>query len=369
MKKTQIHLLILSLVVASLIYACRPSADHPATPISTTSSNLSETPMPISTLETPAPLISAEAGHEVSVTRITLPKPLNAAMAELSSLTWAGDWLILLPQYPSKFDSQIYRISKEDILTYLQNPGEQSISMQAVRFVSGDVEKEISGFEGFESITSLGQDVYLTIESSYHNMTDYLVHGLWNEDYSSLTLSPDSLTEIPTQENISNLTYESVLVFGKRVVTLYEANGKNVNDQPLAQLFDLTDNFVQSLNFPQVEYRITDATQPDKNGLFWVINYFYPGDKAKLKPAEDPIADIYGEGETHQQSETVERLLAMQFSEDGIVLSERAPIQLELLPDDVSRNWEGIVQLDELGFLLVTDSHPETWFAFVPFPD
>ncbi len=194
-----------------------------------------------------------------------------------------------------------------------------------------------------------------------------MVNGKWNDDFSALTLSADSLTEIPSQENISNSSYESILIFGKRIVTLYEVNGKNVNSQPRAQLFEPTNTFIQSLNFPNIEYRITDATLPDQNGLFWVINYFYPGDEGKLNPADDHISDQYGQGETHAKSDVVERLVAMQFSEDGIVFADQAPIQLELLPDNEARNWEGIVKLEDLGFLLVTDSFPETWLAFVPF--
>lgn len=43
------------------------------------------------------------------------------------------------------------------------------------------------------------------------------------------------------------------------------------------------------------------------------------------------------------------------------------PIQLQLI-DGVSRNWEGLVRLDERGFLLITDEFPETILAFVAKP-
>ena len=50
----------------------------------------------------------------------------------------------------------------------------------------------------------------------------------------------------------------------------------------------------------------------------------------------------------------------------GIQRTDKSPIQLELglLP----RNWEGIVRLDNRGFLLVTDQYPVTILAFVPSP-
>lgn len=325
------------------------------------------TPTQSIVVETPLASATAEIAREAEITRIYLSEPLDKPKAELSGLTWAEDWLILLPQYPSRFDDHIYRIPKEEILDYLKEPTERMLTPQKVSFISAGVEKEIDGYEGFESITTDGLDAWLTIESNAKNMTGYLVHGLWNEDYSKLTLSADSLTEIPSQENISNSSYESVLVFGKRIVTLYEVNGKNVNDQPRAQLFDQSNNFIQSLNFPHIEYRVTDATQPDQNGLFWVINYFYPFDVVKLNPAEDEISAKYGHGKTHSQSETVERLVAMQFSEQGIVLADLAPIQLELSAENESRNWEGLVKLDDTGFLLVTDLFPDTWLGFIPY--
>jgi hypothetical protein len=138
---------------------------------------------------------------------------------------------------------------------------------------------------------------------------------------------------------------ESIVVFGRRVITFYEANGLNVNANPSAYSLDLDLHPMDRLSFPTIEYRVTDASHVDANGLFWVINYFYPGDK------------------------TVERLIPLQFTEDGIVPVQKPPIQLELLPDDEARNWEGLVTLDDLGFLLVTDEFPETLFGFVAFPE
>jgi hypothetical protein len=44
----------------------------------------------------------------------------------------------------------------------------------------------------------------------------------------------------------------------------------------------------------------------------------------------------------------------------------RPPIQLELIDDLHPRNWEGLVRLDPHGFLLATDTYPETLLAFVP---
>jgi hypothetical protein len=46
--------------------------------------------------------------------------------------------------------------------------------------------------------------------------------------------------------------------------------------------------------------------------------------------------------------------------------TDTPPIQLVL--DEASRNWEGLVRLDKKGFLMIVDEHPRTIFSFVPKP-
>ncbi len=314
-----------------------------------------------------ATLTPTKLDAEAAIVRLKLSGALEKSTAEISGLTWAGDWLILLPQYPDRFDSQIFRLSRNDLMQAIDNP-QQVLKPQAIKLVSASLEKTVAGFEGFEAIATNGQDAYLTIETHSVGTKGYLVKGTWQSDFSQLILDAASLTEIPSQMNISNSSYESLLVFGKRIVTLYEANGSNINSKPLAEMFDFSLANPSSLNFPHVEYRITDATEPDENGEFWAINYFFPGDLSKLDPADDPIAETFGKGSTHNNSPVVERLLAFQFTEEGIVLAEKAPIQLQLLPDEEARNWEGLVRFDQIGFLLATDKFPETWLAFVAYP-
>jgi hypothetical protein len=50
-----------------------------------------------------------------------------------------------------------------------------------------------------------------------------------------------------------------------------------------------------------------------------------------------------------------------------IVLVDSPPMQMELLgsTQNDARNWEGLVRLDNRGFLLVTDEHPKTILGFI----
>jgi len=64
----------------------------------------------------------------------------------------------------------------------------------------------------------------------------------------------------------------------------------------------------------------------------------------------------------------VERLLPFCYAEDRLSLADQAPIQLQLLDAETSRNWEGIERVEDRGFLLVTDKFPGTQLGFVAMP-
>jgi len=157
-------------------------------------------------------------------------------------------------------------------------------------------------------------------------------------------------------------------------VTFYEANGRNVNSDPLVQTFDLLLTPQSALPMVPLEYRVTDVTTVDAGGRFWALNYFYPGEADLLDPAPDPLAAQFGEGTTHADSEVVERLVELVWSPTGVAFSGAAPIQLRLMDraspgtERPSRNWEGLVRLDDRGFLIVTDKFPTSILAFVPVP-
>jgi hypothetical protein len=158
------------------------------------------------------------------------------------------------------------------------------------------------------------------------------------------------------------------VIVGGKVITFYEINGANLNPQPVAHVYDEELQSLGTSPCPTLEYRITDATAADERGRFWVANFFFPGDRDKIRPAPDALAKLYGIGPTHQQREAVERLVEMQYRDEAIVFTKTPVIQLQLNDDAHCRNWEGIVRLEGRGFLLMTDEYPRTILAFVAAP-
>jgi hypothetical protein len=282
-------------------------------------------------------------------------------------MAWCGDNLILLPQFPDQFAEdgvgRVFSIPKSALSYYLENDSTEAIEPAQMTFDTAGLPKELSGFEGFEAIAFLQDVVYVTVETRQSGgMMGYLVRGTVSEDCSAVTLDPGTRLELPPQADLGNMTDETLLIYQDQLYTVYEANGVNVNPEPVAHVFDLTPEPVGTVVFPSIEYRVTDATTLAEDGTFWAINYFYPGD-TKLLPGDDQIALTYGIGVTHQTAEQVERLVEMQITDAGIVLVDRLPIYFQLDSEE-SYNWEGLVRMDD-GFLVVTDEYPTTVLGYV----
>ncbi len=297
--------------------------------------------------------------------------------AQISGMAWYGDYLILLPQYPNFPDEgshgRLFAIPKADILAVVNDPTRGPLVPRAIG-VYTKRRSSIGGYEGYEALVFDGNKAYLTIESELKSGASegYLIAASMAPDLSVFTIEDEYSKPIPSRSKVENMAEETLLLIGDRVITIHEANGtgagiKNASS-PAAHVFNpkrLTES-PKTIPFPSIPYRITDATALDDKDRFWAINYFFEGDK-NLRTSDTPLFDKYGRGPSHARSEGVERLVEFQYAKNGITLTGTPPIQLELLPKG-GRNWEGIVRLDNLGFLLVTDEHPGTLLAFVPKP-
>jgi len=341
----------------------------------------------------------SNAAEETPITEIPMAGPIKDIAAELSGLAWYKDYLVILPQYPNRFKSEfqgkIPVIPRSQILAFLDQSKNSSsdstmtITPQEIEFEAPGLDEKIKSFEGFEALAFYEDNVFMTIESSPGPMLGYLVKGKINPDMSRITLDTEKLVKIQPQACLENSTYETILVTDQRVMVIYEGNGSRVNVTPMALIYDHDLNFVMAVAFPNIEYRITDATAMDKENRFWCINYFWPGGKDRYFPGEDSLAALYGRGKTNANADlVVERLVEFQYidaerigspgSENikypSIIRIDAPPIQLELvdynndslLDSRDARNWEGIVRRDDRGFLLVTDQFPRTILACVP---
>jgi len=303
---------------------------------------------------------------EQPVIFLELSGPITDPNAEISGLGWHGDTLILLPQYPERFDQgdgALFALSKQEILAALDGTHPTPLEPAPIHLSAPKLKESIPNFQGYEAIGFHGDQIFLTIEAGEGaDMHGYLVTGTISPDLSEIVLDTTSVVEIPMAFPSDNHSDEALIIAGDSVLTFFEINGANLNSSPAAHVFDLDLDPQGTLAFPHLEYHLTDATLDAENNL-WVINYFFPGD-TDLATNHDPITETYGEGKTHAEQDQVERLVKLTYTENGITVADTAPIQLTLDGDN-SRNLEGMVVLDQRGFLLATDKFPTTLLMFV----
>ncbi len=349
-----------------------PTTEPTPTATPTVEQATAEIPPTLAATPTIEPTPTPSGPSEYPVTDIPLSGPVAEQAAEVSGMAWYGDYLILLPQYPNftgeEGDGAVYALPKADVLLYLKGAMSGPLEPIPIPFVAPGLATAIERYQGYEAIAFLGDRAFLTIEASPgREMMGYLVSGSMAPDLSGLTVDTAVVPGIPPQASERNRADEALLVVEGTIVTLYEVNGAAFTASPVAHLFDTDLTPKGTVPFPQIEYRITDATDPDAEGRFWAINFFFPGDE-EMQVENEALAERYGQGPTHTQYDTVERLVEFQYSDSGIRFTDTPPIQLELLPI-IPRNWEGLVRLDDLGFLLVTDLFPKTILGFVPLPE
>lgn len=304
-------------------------------------------------------------GAEVPIQPLTILGGVETPEAELSGLAWFDDRLVLLPQYPERFPTEegggVFVMTHDDVMRAVQGHGD--VEATTIPFIAPGLADDIDGFEGFEAIAFEGSEVFLTIEQDLPEATrGYLIKGRVRPGLSGIELDVENRVPLEPQSDIGNLAYEALAIHDGRVYVFYEANGA-ANPSPSAEVFDTELNRLDPLDLCSIEYRVTDTTSVDSRGRFWAANYYYEGDCWATESC--PMRERFGVGRSHRGRRTVERIIELQLTGEGIEATDNPPVELEL-GDGPGRNWEGIVRFDDMGFLVVTDKHPTSMLAFVP---
>lgn len=301
--------------------------------------------------------------NELPVREIPLRGPLADQESEISGLGWMGDELVVLPQFPAAFSvdgvGSVFAYSRAQLRGYLTE-GAAVPEPRRVAFDAGPI-GHIEGFDGFESIAFRGNQVFATVEVERKDQTfGYLVRGRVSEDRSRIAMEGEG-AQLSAQSDIEDLAYEALVIEEDRVVAFFEA-ACNLDKVPVAHTFDFDLNPAGDMPV-DLQFRLTDATTVDRNGHFWVSNYYWGGDDWEAGAC--PLQERFGVGSSHQQTRTVERLVELKATESGIEVLDSAPLQLAL--NDKPRNWEGIARFEDAGLIIATDEHPKSMLAFVAF--
>tara|TARA_B100001758_G_scaffold104756_1_gene89657 strand:+ start:3347 stop:4309 length:963 start_codon:yes stop_codon:yes gene_type:complete len=308
--------------------------------------------------------LSQLLGKETNVQEIKLSGLITDGNQEISGMDWYQDRLFLLPENLGGF---LFAIPKIEILNSIKSNEKMSITPKQTRFITPDYKNLINGFDGFEAIAFNGNKVFISIEAEHNEkMNSYIVWGEIDPSTLEIKIEQDHLKWVDTPIQIDNFSFESLLVYGDDILMIYEANGSNIQQDVQQVVFSPSSGKISFMDFTNIEYRITDATKINKNSKFWSINYFWPGDKKKLTPGQDKILNNVKQGRSHSKSNQVERLIEFEIKSSGISISDTEPIQLVLEPD-MSRNWEALARLDNIGLLIATDKYPRMILGYVAF--
>lgn len=298
---------------------------------------------------TPAPR-TRPAG--VPVQLLPLEGPLAVPEAEISAMAWRGDTLVLVPQYPQRFGDVLFALDKVELLARVDGPHPpRPLRPRTIAFEDDGLAR-LPGYEGLEAIAFDGDRVYLLVETSPRAMRAFVAAGEVMDGGARVRVRSASAVPIEPPVALDNMSHEALVVRDGRLLAFFEANGPAINPSPRAALFDGDLHPLGDVPFPPLDFRVADATVPDADGRFWVSNLFYIGDR-KLRAASRT---------------SVEQLVELQWTPSGVARTKTPPLVLQRIDDQTTRNWEGLVRLDDRGFLLATDTYPETLLGFVRHP-
>jgi len=304
------------------------------------------------------------ASIHVEPQMLPLTGPVSEPQAEISSMFWVGDRLVLVPQHPERFVTgrdtlALFVLDRSDIEAMIDRRREEPLTPRLGLLVAPQLLDSVPGWDGLEAAAALNDTVFFAAEASVDGvMAGYLVRGMVDPDSEPLvlTLENDRIAPIPVSTQLANMTQEALVLAPGRVAVIFEANGIRVNPGAHVAVYDHSLDYRGTVPMDNLEFRITDACRSQQDSVFWVINYFFPGEGHLLKPEPRQVSPI-------------ERLVQLRFTGQRIVRT--ACPELDLRGDSVRapHNWEAIVPLTDRGFLIMTDTYPTTLLAFVPLPE
>jgi len=272
--------------------------------------------------------------------------PLDGLIAdrkqEISGMTTYKDNLILLPE---NLNGYYFYIPFDKIINTLAT-GDTILPVQKT-FTTRKLKERYPGLDGFEAIAFNGDDVYIMVEIKiYGKMAGLLIWGSIIPSTMEIDIPEENIMLIKSPAQIDNFSFESLTITDDQLIIIYETNGFETIDRPFQYVVNLDDMSINKTQFPHIDFRLTDATSVIDN-RFWMINYYWTGDKKTLGVPNDV---------------GIERLVEFKLGYNGIERSSSEYITLDNL--DHPHNWEGLVRFGK-GFLICTDKWPRMVLGYI----
>ena len=261
---------------------------------------------------------------------------------EISGMTTYKDNLILLPENRNGY---YFYIPFDEIMNTLRT-GDKILPIQKT-FTTRKLKERYPGLDGFEAIAFNGDNVYVMVEVRIDDkMAGLLLWGTIIPSTMEVDIPEENIMLIKPPAQIDNFSFESLTITDGQLIIIYETNGSKTIDRPFQYVVNLDDMSINKTPFPNIDFRLTDATSVIDN-RFWMINYYWIGDKETLGVPNDV---------------GIERLVEFKLGYNGIERSSSEYITLDNLDDP--HNWEGLVRFGR-GFLICTDKWPRMVLGYI----
>ena len=261
---------------------------------------------------------------------------------EISGMTTYKDNLILLPENRNGY---YFYIPFDEIMNTLRT-GDKILPVQKT-FTTRKLKERYPGLDGFEAIAFNGDNVYVMVEVRIDGkMAGLLIWGSIIPSTMEIDIPEENIMLIKPPAQIDNFSFESLTITDGQLIIIYETNGSKTIDRPFQYVVNLDDMSINKTPFPNIDFRLTDATSVIDN-RFWMINYYWTGDKETLGVPNDV---------------GIERLVEFKLGYNGIERSSSEYITLDNLDDP--HNWEGLVRFGN-GFLICTDKWPRMVLGYI----
>lgn len=284
---------------------------------------------------------------------------LDSPAYEYSGLAkWKGK-ILLIPQYPDKWENSIFAADSIDIDKAIAQKAKNGIPYTRIKFTNLDaIRQELKGtYQGFEGAVVLGNTIFFTLEFS--EQTCYLLKGyIYTEKgQAGIVLQPPYAIAKPRNAYV-NAGYESIgYAGGKDVAVFFEKN----SDPKQASVWLVDTSFQQQpkpvLFTKPMYFRLTDVFAAGNN-RFIGINHYFNDYRRKQKEFNYYVG--------------VENMDAATRQMNGVSPADSnytAIVELSLSGGHMSwrtrrligygdENWEGLVPFKK-GFLMVVDEYPK----------
>lgn len=292
-------------------------------------------------------------------TDIPLCCGLDSPSYEYSGLArWNGN-VLLVPQYPGKWENAIFAVNDKDIDKAIAGKYKTGVPYTRITISNlADFKSRMKGtYQGFEGAVVVGNTIYFTLEFS--ESTCYLLKGYIRSQKGRTTIALQKMFAIEKPEDAYvNAGYESIgYLPGSKVIYVFFE--KNSPEQPSVAMVD-TSFGEHALTYGTFErpmfFRLTDVAAGGPHSFIGINHYFndyqrkqkeysyYVGDANKAAAGQqmfgaDPAAHNYTAVVELTQKGTVTEWQTRKFISYG------------------DENWEGIVPFRK-GFLMVVDEYP-----------